>query len=975
MIPSNPRRPHPPLRGPAPRPTRRRASRWVAAAWLAAAGTSGAGHTVAGAPVDPPLAADAFDQIGGATTAVAVAPTDSGPTAFVGVGVRVVTYDLRDPRAPRRAGQTGVLPEVPEAIAVEGGRLYVGTRAAGGHDDGDRSGAGPAAGSDGAARLSLFDVRAPGRPAPTGSVTLDTAEVGAIAVVRAFAFVLVDRGLAVVDVKDPRRPAVVATTTFPVAPAPGTPWHPGALLATDDGDRLLAAHPAGLFVVDARDPLQPRTMGLDAGTAPAFGLARAGDVAYATRGPGGIDVVDLARPEGPAIVATLDAGTGADALAESPTAIAAAGTVAALVDGDGRWVVALDVRDPRRPRRAGRTRLAAFPSTHAGIGVAGGRAVVALGDAGLYTVGIAAEGAPSPPSGPAEPILPPLAHVSAAPPHVYAAAGPAGLYVVDTASAPRRVVGAWRGEVGLPDGSVRPVAIRGVQHAAGHVYALTEADGLWVFDVRDPAAPAPIGDPVPLPRVDAVGPLAVREGHLFVGAGDGSLRVFDIRDPARPAAVAVRRGFGITNLAIVGRFVYATAVGAFNIGHLHVFNATEPDNPRYLRTHDFDVFFNRLNGADGHLYLSGGYGDLAVLSLANPAAPVEVARLKHMVVGRTDLANGRLIAAQPSRVEALDVRDPTRPRRLGALALPWGRDDRVGTSDITVAGGDVLLLRHEAGLFSFDEARLPRSARVDRYLPLALSGGAATGGDPDRRGAAGPRSAEACAEPAPPPAHVTFVVDTSGDMRRPFGAGGPAAQTRLEAAQSALRAFAAAARGRPIAVGLVRLDRQAERTPATRDPLRLERAIRAVGAPRPPSAGDAAWRLELALAAVARDHRGHPAPRAGVASTGAPTDGTDPLADAEGRDPVRRHAILVLADDVGGETARAARDRAARLQSAGIDLRAVVVGAAGAGLPGAARHPVSAIVGDAGHVSHAADPDALAAVLVQWAHEIGGCGG
>jgi len=930
----------------------------VVATWLAASGAPGAPRVDAGAPVDPPLVDGAVGQIGGATTAVTVATTEAGPTAFAVVGARVVAYDLRDPRAPRPTGHTGVLPEVPEAVAVDNGLLFVGTRAtAGSGRTGERS----------AARLWVFDLRVPARP--VAGVALDTGEVGAIAVARAFAFVLVDDGLVVVDVKDPRRPSVVATATFRTAPAGGAPWHPGALLVTADGDGVIAAHPAGLFAVDTRDPLQPRPRALGADHAPAFGLARAGDVVWATRGPQGIDVVDLAHPDGPTLVATLSAGAGADALTTSPKAIAAAGNTAAVVDGDGRWMVALDVRDPRRPRLTGRTRLAAFPSTQAGVAIADDHAVVALGSAGLFTVGIAAEVAPTTPFGPTEPILPPLDHISTGPPYVYAAAGPAGLYVVDTAASPWRVVGAWRGEVGQPDGSARPVAIRGVQHVDGYVFALTRDDGLWVFDVRDPASPEPVGGGLPLPRLDTVGAMAVREGHLYVGDGDGSLRVFDIHDPARPVPVAVRAGFGIASLAIVGRFAYATAAGAFNIGHLHVFNATEPASPRYVRTHDFDVFFNRLSGTGGHLYLSGGYGDLAVLSLANPAVPVEVARLKHMVVGRTDVANGRLIAAQPSRVEVFDVREPARPRLLGPFALPWGRSDWVGTSDVTVAGSAVLLLRHEAGLFSLDEGRLPRPVRASQYLPLALTGGTETGHDVDFGGAAGPRAPEGCADIALATVRVTVVVDASGPMWQPFHAMAPRAETRLVAAQAALRRVAVAVRDRPIAVGLVRLDRQAERAPGTRDPVKLERAIRAIVAGRAPDGGDETGRLDLALAAVSRDHRDDfLQPVVEVSPTRVPPTGAERLADATQGISVRRHAILVLAPGADGEITPAVIDRAARLRSAGIDLRAVVVGAI-------ADRSIGAIVGSADRVAHAGDADALAAVLMRWAREISGCEG
>ncbi len=60
-------------------------------------------------------------QIGGPVRAVAV----QGRYAYIGVGPRLVVVDVSNPAAPRKVGESGVLPETVLGVAVSGAYAYV----------------------------------------------------------------------------------------------------------------------------------------------------------------------------------------------------------------------------------------------------------------------------------------------------------------------------------------------------------------------------------------------------------------------------------------------------------------------------------------------------------------------------------------------------------------------------------------------------------------------------------------------------------------------------------------------------------------------------------------------------------------------------------------------------------------------------------------------------------------------------------
>lgn len=923
---------------------------------LIAAGLATAAAPLPAAPLPAAAASPVLDaefaQLGGATTAVAVESRGQSRLAFVNIGPRVAVYEVSDPEDPARLGQTDLLPEVSEGLAAEGGLLVVGTRRPGA-DDWYPLDTGP---TDGAA-LHIFDVRDPATPRRLATAPIAALQVGAIVLDRAFAYVLTDTGVAVVDVKNPTNPRQVAELATADPTGRRRPWSPGGLAVM--GDHLLVARPEGFFVIDVHEPIRPKLLDTAYLAGPAYGLARLGRwvlVANATA----IHVLDLADPAQPRMVHQVTLDT-------PPAAIAAENDRAVVLIGAGRRLVVLDAADPARLSSIATVPLDPLESEQTALALSGGQVFVALGRAGLRIVDAADPAPPERQIRPREAILPPLEHIDVAGDVIYAAAGAAGVFAVRIeADGNLRLAGALQPELPGPGGVPRRIAFHSVLHHAGLVYAHAEADGLWVIDVRDPEHPVSAGPPLAIAGPRMPHAMARIGDHLYLPAADGTLHVLDLADPSRPLPVGRLSKLGITGVIAGDGVIYATSAGAYGIGHLHVIDATRPSAPRYVRTVDFSVPFNRLAIGLGHLYLTGGFGDLAVLDLTQPAHPFEIDRQKGFDVGRVGVVDRQMIAAHAGWIETVDLASPAFPRRRGlGAALPWGRDDGGIASDVSAVDGRVIVLRHQAGLFNLRSGDIDRSGRPFRpsaamlFLPrLEAIGAIPTDGDaPAAPPPADPPGSTDPPAPADPPdlpdprgapcavalpAHVTLVIDTSARMAERWG---PGPATRITSARAAVGQLAGRLESARTPVTLVSLGRQARRRVSVTEAGDLAAALEAITALPVPPGSPAAIRLDLGFVAAARGLASHAGLSAGP-----------------------RRVVLLVAGDADAQTWALAAGRAGWLRAR---LGAVVdVFVLGQPEP-AALDRWAHLAGDTARVHPVGDPGALNDQLIRLAD---GCG-
>jgi hypothetical protein len=185
---------------------------------------------------------------------------------------------------------------------------------------------------------------------------------------------------------------------------------------------------------------------------------------------------------------------------------------------------------------------------------------------------------------------------------------------------------------------------------AGFLATSQREEGVLLWDVRDPSAPANVATIV---GVGMEG-LAFAEGRLFVGVRDEGVRVYDVSDPAKP--VETGRGgalSGTWELAATGDgWLYAADA---SMG-LVPFDVSDPDRPAMGSPLTFDGGVLHARYADDRVYVSLGSAGIAVVDVLDRSAPVDLGRFETGgSVVMTDVAEGRLWAVDHRAVTVFDL--------------------------------------------------------------------------------------------------------------------------------------------------------------------------------------------------------------------------------------------------------------------------------------------------------------------------------
>jgi len=224
--------------------------------------------------------------------------------------------------------------------------------------------------------LLVIETGGPAVPEPVGGVDGDASHV---AVSGNYAY-LADHGsgIRVVDITDPNAPTVVGHVDVPG-------WFVSMAV---EGDHAYVSDGTTLHVIDVSDPAAPRVVGAVDTPGAGGSVAVSGHYVYAAGNPvaisgnyayarTGLDVIDVADPTAPEIVARVNPPGGWPLHLQvidvsDPTAPAVVGMAAEPEDGGGvaaagdyvyatvEWsgdLVVIDVRDPTAPTTSGRLRL------------------------------------------------------------------------------------------------------------------------------------------------------------------------------------------------------------------------------------------------------------------------------------------------------------------------------------------------------------------------------------------------------------------------------------------------------------------------------------------------------------------------------------------------------------------------------------------------------------------------------------------
>lgn len=157
-------------------------------------------------------------QVGGIANAVVV----QGIYAYLGIGPRLVILDVSEPALPTLIGQTAVLPNIVEDVAVVGSCAYLALNDSG---------------------LRIIDISSPASPIEVG---YDPAAALDVAVVGSYAYVVNGEGLRVLDVSRPEAPAEAGFYT-----TPSYAWG----VAVDGEVAYASTAEAGLLILEYKPPL------------------------------------------------------------------------------------------------------------------------------------------------------------------------------------------------------------------------------------------------------------------------------------------------------------------------------------------------------------------------------------------------------------------------------------------------------------------------------------------------------------------------------------------------------------------------------------------------------------------------------------------------------------------------------------------------------------------------------------------------
>jgi hypothetical protein len=202
----------------------------------------------------------------------------------------------------------------------------------------------------------------------------------------------------------------------------------------------------------------------------------------------------------------------------------------------------------------------------------------------------------------------------------------------------------------------------------------------------------------------AVASFGAEPGRVFAGAAGGTIitaengaftAIAEVRvESFAPTALSFLRLPGAANaIALEGDFAYVALGGA----DLAVVDVANPAAPRLAATAGFPGEGFDVAVAEGFAYVAAGSGGLVVLDVATPTAPrvVGSAATAGPALG-VAVAAGRAYVVDGSALRIFDVSDPTAPALLGALALP-GRP-----RGVDIAGDLAVVAAEAAGVHAVD---------------------------------------------------------------------------------------------------------------------------------------------------------------------------------------------------------------------------------------------------------------------------------
>ncbi|WP_338867525.1 hypothetical protein [Myxococcus stipitatus] len=260
-------------------------------------------------------------------------------------------------------------------------------------------------------------------------------------------------------------------------------------------------------------------------------------------------------------------------------------------------------------------------------------------------------------------------------------------------------------EVAMPRGSGVELAVAG-----GYAYVPTGKEGLFVFDVRNPAEAKKVGEFKP--SDDVYTDVAVHGSLLYVASQKNGLVIYNIENPASPKFLRslAQPAVVLESLSVEGNHLVAGSPSPN--GEVLVFELTTPAEPKLLDRYFVEGAEASLNEVPrdvkvvgDRLYASMWTFGLTVSDFKKPADPKLLGRFssvpsRAMAVGNV---GGRMLAFSGgedwgSYLSVLDVVNPASILQVGEFRLR----PEVSIRSMTLSGSKLYVAFYQDGLRVLD---------------------------------------------------------------------------------------------------------------------------------------------------------------------------------------------------------------------------------------------------------------------------------
>jgi hypothetical protein len=273
------------------------------------------------------------------------------------------------------------------------------------------------------------------------------------------------------------------------------------------------------------------------------------------------------------------------------------------------------------------------------------------------------------------------------------------------------------GEVSLPRGSATELAV-----ANGVAYVVAGKEGLFVFDVSNPAQPTRVAESKP--SNDVYSDVLVNGQTLYVATKNSGIVVFDLADPKAPVRVrsVPEKAVEVSAVAVDGNILYAAS--PYPNAEVLVYDVTKPAEPKLL-TNYYVEGSEPLTGErpldvtakDGKLYVSHWTYGMTVSDVTTPAKPKLMGRFAGASSRTTAVGTlgNRTVAFDAgedwgAHLSVLNVTLPTLPEQMGEFRLR----PEVSIRAVALSGTKLYLAYYQDGLRVLDVA-VPGEPRQVAY--------------------------------------------------------------------------------------------------------------------------------------------------------------------------------------------------------------------------------------------------------------------